>query len=62
VIIKDHAIKDFLKANDIHLRCDGGSRAAFSDGARAVGDSAGHGTTFGRPVSGAGATLRLGKN
>jgi hypothetical protein len=64
VIVKDHAIKDFLKANDIRLQCEGGgrSRASFSASARAAGDSAGHGATFGRPVSGAGATLRLGKN
>jgi hypothetical protein len=61
VIIKDQAVKDFMKANDIHLRCDGGSRAAFSDGGRAAGDSAGYGATFGRPVSGAGAIPRLGK-
>jgi hypothetical protein len=36
VVIKDHAIKDFMKAEGIRLRCDGGSRAAFSDGARAA--------------------------
>ena len=53
---------DFMKAEGIRLRCDGGSRAAFSDGARAAGQSAGDLASFGRPVSGAGATLRLDKN
>jgi hypothetical protein len=62
VVIKDQAIKDLLKAEGISLRCDGGSRAGFSDGARAAGQSAGDRASFGRPVSGAAATLRLGKN
>jgi hypothetical protein len=61
VVIKDQAIKDLLKAEGIDLRC-GGSRARFSDGARAAGRSAGDRASFGKPVSGAGATLRLVKN
>jgi hypothetical protein len=61
VVIKDHAIKDLLKAEGIRLRSSGGSRAAFSDGARAIGQSAGDRASFGKPVSGAGATLRLGR-
>jgi hypothetical protein len=60
VIIKDGAIKDFMKAEGIHLSCSGGS-ALGSDGARAAGDRAGYGASFGRPVSGAGAVLRIGK-
>jgi hypothetical protein len=60
VIIKDRAIKDFLKAEGITLRSGGGSRASFSDGARVAGQSAGDLASFGRPV-GAGATLRLSK-
>jgi len=34
VIIKDHAIKDFMKAEGIDLKCGGASRAAFSDSGR----------------------------
>jgi hypothetical protein len=62
VVIKDQAIKDLLKAEGICLRSNGGSRADFSDDARAAGQSAGDRASFGKPVSGAGATLRLGKN
>jgi hypothetical protein len=61
VVIKDQAIKDFMKAEGICLGSSGGSRAGFSDGARAAGQSAGDRASFGRPVSGAGATLRLGR-
>jgi len=60
VIIKDQAIKDFMEAEGIRLRSRN-SRAGFSDGARAAGQSAGDRASFGRPVSGAGATLRLGR-
>jgi hypothetical protein len=62
VIIKDQAIKDLLKAEGIHLGSCGDSRARFNDGARAAGQSAGDRASFGKPVSGAGAVLRLGKN
>jgi hypothetical protein len=62
VVIKDRAIKDLLKAEGIHLRSDSGSCAGFSDGARRAGQSAGDRASFGKPVSGAGATPRLGKN
>jgi len=61
VVIKDQAIKDLLKAEGICLGSSV-SRARFSDDARAAGRSAGDRASFGRPVSGAGATLRLGKN
>ena len=60
IVIKDQAINDLLKAEGIRLRSSSGSRAGFSDGARAAGRSAGDRASFGRPVSGAGATLRLG--
>jgi hypothetical protein len=63
MIIKDGAIKDFMTAEGINLRCSsGGGSAPGSDSARAAGDRAGYGATFGRPVSGAGAVLRIGKN
>jgi hypothetical protein len=62
VVIKDQAIRDLMKAEGIHLRKCSGSRARFSEGARAAGQSAGDRASFGKPVSGAGATLRLGKN
>jgi hypothetical protein len=62
VVIKDRAIEDLLKAKGICLRSSGGSRAGFSAGARAAGQSAGDRASFGKPVSGAGATPRLGKN
>jgi hypothetical protein len=60
VVIKDQAIKDFMKAEGICLQSSSSS-AGFSDSARAAGRSAGDRASFGRPVSGAGATLRLGK-
>jgi len=62
VVIKDQAIKELMKAEGISLQYCGGSRAGFSDGARRAGQSAGDRASFGKPVSGAGATLRLGKN
>jgi hypothetical protein len=61
VVIKDQATKDLLKAEGICLRSSR-SRAGFSDDARAAGRSAGDRASFARPVSGAGAALRLGKN
>ena len=36
VVIKDKAIKDFMEAEGICLRTSGGSRAGFSEGARAA--------------------------
>jgi hypothetical protein len=60
VVIKDQAIKDFLKAEGICLRSSSSS-AGFSDGARSAGQSAGNRASFGRPVSGAGAALRIGR-
>ncbi|MGY4480089.1 DUF7168 domain-containing protein [Bradyrhizobium sp. USDA 3364] len=62
VVAKDQAIKDLLKAEGICLRSSSHSCAGFSDSAMAAGQSAGDRASFGRPVSGADATLRLGKS
>jgi Protein of unknown function (DUF2786) len=59
VVIKDQAIRDLLKAEGICLRSSSSS-ANFSDAGRMAGQSAGDRASFGRPVSGAGAALRLG--
>jgi hypothetical protein len=61
VIIKNQAIAAYMKTHGIHLTSSGGSRAACSDSAIHAGRSAGEGANFGRPVSGAGAVLRIGK-
>lgn len=60
VIVKDRAIEDFMKAEGITLRSGRRSRAGFSDGARIAGQNAGDLASFGRPVSEADASLRLG--
>jgi hypothetical protein len=62
VVVKDAAIKAFMKDNDIRLRSCGGYapatvNAAAQDAGRAAGDRA----TFGRPVTGAAGVLRIGK-
>jgi hypothetical protein len=62
VVIKDQAIEDLLKAEGICLGSARASRAAFSQRARVAGRSAGDRANFGKPVSGAHAVLRLGKN
>jgi hypothetical protein len=62
VVIKDQAIIDLLKAEGICLRSGSSSRANFSFGALSAGQGAGDRASFGRPVSDAGATLRLGRN
>jgi Protein of unknown function (DUF2786) len=61
VVIKEQAIKDFMEAEGI---CLGTSRssAGFSEGAFASGQSAGDQASFARPMSGAGATLRIARN
>jgi hypothetical protein len=59
VVVKDAAIKDKMKELDIRLHCSAGpcagSDSASYDAGRAAGDRA----SFGRPVSGRNATLRL---
>jgi hypothetical protein len=62
VVIKDRAIEDLLKAEGIRLQAGCCSRAAFSDSALAAGQSAGDRASFGRPVSGDGAVLRIGRS
>jgi Protein of unknown function (DUF2786) len=59
VVVKDAAITDKMKELDIHLSCGygpcgGGDSASYKAG-RAAGDRA----SFGRPISGHNATLRL---
>lgn len=61
VVIKDRAIDDFMKCNGISPKNSRRSSAAFSEGARAAGQSAGNRADFARPVSGAGAVLRIGE-
>jgi hypothetical protein len=63
IVVKDAAIKAYEKEHNLHFRTCGGytpstNNAAAASAGRAAGDRA----SFGRPVSGAGATLRLGKN
>jgi hypothetical protein len=63
VVVKGAAIKAFMKEHHIKLRsCRGYQPSNVSASAAAAGQSAGDRASFGRPVSGAGATLRLGRN
>jgi hypothetical protein len=63
VVIKDAAIKAFMKDHDIHLRmCSGYSPSTFNAAAQAAGRAAGDRANFGRPVSGAAGVLRIGMN
>jgi Protein of unknown function (DUF2786) len=62
VVVKDAAIKAFLKDNDIHLRlCSGYAPSTVDAAAQAAGRAAGNRATFGRPMTGAAAVLRIGK-
>jgi hypothetical protein len=62
VVIKDAAIQAFMKENDIRLRtCSNQSSSTFDTAARNAGQAAGNRANFGRPVSGAGGVLRLGR-
>jgi hypothetical protein len=61
VVIKDAAIKAFMKENGIHLRtCSGYSPSNVDAAAQAAGRAAGDRASFGRPVSGAAGVLRIG--
>jgi hypothetical protein len=63
VVVKDAAIKAFMKEHDIRIRtCSGSAPSTVNASAAAAGRSAGDRASFARPVSGAGAALRLGKN
>jgi hypothetical protein len=61
VVVKDSAIKAFMKEHDIHLGTCRASRSANVDStARAAGHAAGDRASFGRPVGGPVGVLRLG--
>jgi len=63
VVVKDAAIKAFMKENGIRLRtCSGYSSPNVDAAARAAGHAAGDRASFGRPVSGAAGVLRIGKS
>jgi len=62
IIVKDAAIKAFMKEHNIKLgTCSDRAPSNVNASAAAAGRSAGDRASFGRPVSGAGAVLRLGK-
>lgn len=62
VLVKNAAIKEFMKEAGIRLTYSGGHAPSTSNAAAAAaGRAAGAKASFGRPVSGAGATLRIGK-
>ena len=64
IVIKDALIEAYKKEHNIKTgTCSGGSApSTINASAAAAGRSAGDRASFGRPVSGAGATLRLGKH
>jgi len=63
VVVKDAAIKAFMKEHDIHLRtCWMGSSPNINSAAQAAGRAAGDRASFGRPVSGASGILRIAKS
>jgi hypothetical protein len=62
VVVKDAAIKAFMKDHDIHLRtCSGYSPSNIDATAGAAGRAAGDRASFGRPVTGAAGVLRIGR-
>jgi hypothetical protein len=63
VVVKDAAIKEFMKDHNIHLRtCSGGCSSSNVDlAAQAAGHAAGDRASFGRPVTGAAGILRIGR-
>ena len=61
VVIKDAAIKAFMKEQGIRLRtCSGYSSSNVDAAAQAAGRAAGDRASFGRPVTGAVGVLRIG--
>ena len=63
VVIKDAAIKAFMKHHGIHLRTSSCGYSRMSNAAaQAAGRAAGDRARFGRPVSGAAGVLRIGKS
>jgi hypothetical protein len=62
VIVKDEAIKAFMKQHDIRLRtCSGRASSNIDFAAQSAGRAAGDRASFGRPVTGAAGALRIGK-
>jgi Protein of unknown function (DUF2786) len=62
VVVKDAAIKAYMKQHKIHLRtCCMGASSNINSAAQAAGRAAGDRASFGRPVSGAARVLRIGK-
>jgi hypothetical protein len=59
VVIKGQAVKAKMEELDIHLRFYSGSCGAGDDSSYRAGRAAGDRASFGRPVSGRNATLRL---
>jgi uncharacterized protein DUF2786 len=59
VVIKDAAIRDKMKELDIHVRSVGGCCGGIDSPSYGAGQAAGNRASFGRPVSGRNATLRL---
>jgi hypothetical protein len=64
MVVKNALVKAYMKEHDIKLNtvCTGSGSSTSNASAAAAGRSAGDRASFGKPVSGAGATLRLGKN
>jgi Protein of unknown function (DUF2786) len=63
VVVKDAAIKAFMKDHGIRLRtCSGYSPSTTDAAAEAAGRAAGDRATFGRPVTGAAPVLRIGRS
>jgi uncharacterized protein DUF2786 len=61
VVIKNAAIKTFMKEQGIRLRmCSGYSPSTVDAAAQAAGRAAGDRASFGRPVTGAASVLRIG--
>jgi hypothetical protein len=59
VVVKDAAIQAKMDELGICLRSCGGSSGAWNDSSYKAGSAAGNRASFGRPVSGRNATLRL---
>jgi hypothetical protein len=62
VVVKDAAIKAYMKEHEIRLQtCCMGSSSNINSAAQAAGRAAGDRASFGRPVSGAAGVLRIGR-
>jgi hypothetical protein len=63
IVVKDAAIRAFMKDNGIRLHmCSGYSPSNVDAAARAAGRAAGDRATFGRPVTGTAGVLRIGRS